>query len=568
MNIARFLRSVLPTPRSQLVSRLALLVKRHFLVAISPWWTPLASPLGRVDALQRSIEQPLPLWMPSSESAVVQGMNGWHFSFLNVTREFNALVDWHRDDLNSGTRLWKLHLHYFDWCAEISNTQLQMLIDDWILHNRPYHQGYWLDSWNSYAISIRLVSWMGELTRRGTDLDATFRERVENSIVEQLRFLLANLERDIGGNHLVKNIKALYWGARYFDGPEASRWGQVAERLLEQDINTQVLQDGFHFELSPAYHNQVFADLLDCWRLMHKNQLRDRLGHVLELMAQVVVDMTHPDGATSLFNDGGLNMTHSPVELMKAYADLFGLSPSARRDANFAAAGYYIYRDQTFFLVYDAGDVGPDGLPAHAHGDIFAFELSVGMQRVIVDCGVFEYNSGKRRSISRSTAAHNTLTLDGADQCEFWSAFRMGRRARVKVREVSRAERSMKIDAEHDGYKYLRGHPLHRRRLECSPGFVSVQDSIYGGFGQLATARLLLHPDVQIVSNCQGVLVMSVGSCRFRLDVTQGCISVHPAFWWPDFGKEEATLQIEIDYGCAPGSWSYRLQAIDSDILK
>src|SRR5690606_32978393 len=43
------------------------------------------------------------------------------FRFLNVERKFSLPIDWHRPDLNTGTRLWKLNLHYFDYASELDD---------------------------------------------------------------------------------------------------------------------------------------------------------------------------------------------------------------------------------------------------------------------------------------------------------------------------------------------------------------------------------------------------------------------------------------------------------------
>ena len=84
----------------------------------------------------------------------------------------------------------------------------------------------------------------------------------------QMNFLKSNLELDIGGNHLVKNIKALLWASQFFEGPEADRWRELGLKLLRKAIEEQVTPDGAHFELSPAYHVQVFADLLECYSVL------------------------------------------------------------------------------------------------------------------------------------------------------------------------------------------------------------------------------------------------------------------------------------------------------------
>ena len=65
---------------------------------------------------------------------------------------------------------------------------------------------------------------MQQLARRGDRLPSTFRSEVEASLTEQIRFLVHNLETDILGNHLIKNVKALLWAGAFFSGAEAERW--------------------------------------------------------------------------------------------------------------------------------------------------------------------------------------------------------------------------------------------------------------------------------------------------------------------------------------------------------
>ena len=51
------------------------------------------------------------------------------------------------------------------------------------------------------------------------------------------------------------------------------------------------------------------------------------------------------------------------------------------------------------------------------------------------------------------------------DQCEFWGAFRVARRANVEVLERGFDTNSMHIKARHDGYKRLEGSPIHQRSI-------------------------------------------------------------------------------------------------------
>ena len=188
--------------------------------------------------------------------------------------------------------------------------------------------------------------------------------------------------------------------------------------------------------------------------------------------------------------------------------------------------------------------------------------MSVGPHRVFVDTGVFEYSAGERRSRSRSTSAHNTLTLDDRDQCEFWSSFRMGRRAQVTMLKAEHTDTGIIVDAVHDGYAYMPGKPRHRRCIEMrSDGLLRITETISGGQGQNARARLLLHPLVQIVNKTAKHLQLNVGGRSVTIETAEAVLSVKPAVWWPDFGVEQSTQQVVVELGTAPGTWSYQIMS-------
>jgi hypothetical protein len=227
-------------------------------------------------------------------------------SLANLKWPLSTPMDWHPAALAVGTRLEKLHLHYMEYLEAVADEQFEAIVMDWIRTNPPYREEYWLDNWNSYALSIRVTVWMQQYARRRDRLSPATREAMEASVKAQLQFLQRNLERDIGGNHLLKNVKALLWASRFFVGGQATVWQVLGERLLAEELGEQILPDGFHFERSPAYHAQAFADLLECRALVGNPDLRARLDRVLRQMAQAVADTAHPDGHPSLFNDGGL----------------------------------------------------------------------------------------------------------------------------------------------------------------------------------------------------------------------------------------------------------------------
>ena len=277
------------------------------------------------------------------------------------------------------------------------------------------------DAWHPYPAALRAWSFCG-LHRdlvAGTGLEDVFLA----SLSAHAGFLRRNLESDVCGNHLVKNLKALAGLAVFFAD---DRLFQKALGRLAEQLAIQVLPDGGHYERAPAYHCQVLADLIDVADLVGATgrepwpELADAIGRMRSWLASVLT----PDGQVPLLNDG-YPVAARLVSLLRpgpAPAGPLLLLPDTGLVR--AAAG-------DWFVLADVGQPCPDELPAHAHADTFSCVVHVGGAPLLVDTGTSTYAAGPARSFERSTAAHNTVEVDGTDSTEVWGVFRAGRRARV-----------------------------------------------------------------------------------------------------------------------------------------
>jgi uncharacterized heparinase superfamily protein len=487
---------------------------------------------------------------PQTAKASVKSRTGWRFEFLHRTVEMpGPQIDWWAPGPSAADQLWRMNLHYMEYLENCEDEVWLVIVDDWISSNGRMTRGAWRDSWNSYTLSLRVVVWLQELARRSGRLPQDAVRRIEAMAVEQIRFLTRNLETDLGGNHLIKNIKALLWASAYFGGDEALNWRTLGLRLLGQELPQQILADGMHYERSPSYHCQVHADLLDCRLVLGADPLDGALDDALARMAQVTADLRHPDGLPAQFNDAGLAMTLHPQLCLDAHAKLFGSQPTARSVFAFPQAGYFGTRSSNSYFVIDCGRIAPDDLPAHGHGDILSFEWSVGGGRFIVDQGVIEYVAGPKRQASRSAVNHNTLCLEGADQAEFFGAFRCGRRPKVDVRRYNAEEKEFLLEGSHDGFSHLPGRPRHIRRFQADAESIRILDRLEGTTDRNVTIGFLLHPDVSAIPT-RGGMLLERGPIRVDMTANLAVDSV-PAVWWPDMGRERPTRRLLVT---APGA--------------
>ena len=396
------------------------------------------------------------------------------------------------------SQLFRYNLHYFEWAWALAAGDLDetrpIFADLWTSWRDGTRFGMW-DEWSPYVVALRawvLCGVFDELVR-GSDIE----DDVRQQIGLHAGFAAANLELDVGGNHLIKNLKALIGVGVFLDDDKLLGRGRT---LLASEIERQVLPDGGHYERSPSYHCQVLGDLIDVGSLLSAADIADVSGldPALERMRSWLGAMVMPDGDVPLFGD-------ATMVGERRIAALGPLPAADDRLTHLADSGYVVCRpDDRLHVIIDVGPPCPPDLPAHAQAGCLAFVASVDGTRTIVDTGVSTY-VGDRRAYERSTAAHNTVEVGEVDQTEVWSSFRAGRLATPTLHTV-RDEGVLIVEASHDGYRHLEGSPTHRRRFEIGDGRIVLRDTVSGtGFHRLFS-RLFLAPgiDAQLTEDGQG----------------------------------------------------------------
>ncbi len=536
-------------PLVQLWSRLALTLRRQLAVRFPDFFGHRLTGQSKLGLRVKAWIAPI---MPARQGILDWGASGdLRFRYLNETRTLTLPIHWSLSGTGSRALLWRQQFQYMEFLESVTDAQFEVLVSDWLDQNPPFGPQYWLEGWNAFVLSIRAVIWMQQLAIR--PVSAALCARMTASLIDQLRFLTRNLELDIRGNHIMKNIKALLWAGTVFEGEEAQAWQCAGMRLLDQELSVQILDDGMQFELSPMYHLQVFVDVMDAEQVLPEGPLKTRTQSLLKKMAQVVADLSRPDGGVVDFGDTGM-ITYPASMCLAVYRQHYG-DVGSRLSAGFSFwdAGYFGYRSEAMYLCVDGGRIGPDELPAHGHGDIFSFEWCVDGERVVVDPGVFEYNAGPKRDYGRSTAAHNTLTLEGEDQAEFFGSFRLGYRPPPPKICFFSTPNGMRFLGWHEGYLRLAGEPRHRREFALEGRCLMIRDFVVHGAGQVVQARLLLAASCTVTLLNANTVEIQTPKGRIQ-GVSSGTISVETGAWSPEFGVEVSAPRLVITYGKAPCS--------------
>ncbi len=468
------------------------------------------------------------------------------FTFHGESADLDVDQAW---DAPGRSLLWRYHLHYFEHLHAVEDPgrpELAQLVDRWVAAAVPGNG----PGWKAYPASCRVTNW-AKWALRGGVLSLAARA----SLAQQAEWIARNLEFETRGNHLVANAKALVFAGVLLECQRAAQWLALGLRLLEQQLPEQILADGGHFERSPMYHSLVLEDLLDLVQLARLSPEQFPQA-TIEYWQELVPGMlgwlqlmTHPDGQIALFNDAVFGQALGPATL-NDYAGVLGMAKGTQ--PSHLGTGYVRLESGNCAVLFDAGDIGPDYLPAHAHADTLSFELSYRGQRVIVDTGTSTYTAGPERQHERGTAAHNTITLDDADQSEVWGAFRVARRAHATLEALEHGGADQHVSASHDGYLRLSNPAIHRRTVRLNPTAFCLEDTVTGGGQHRASYALHLHPAFRwevapIESSGQGWQIVGGNGVLARLHV-DGAVEaqVEQSHYCPRLGCPEPNSRLRL----------------------
>jgi hypothetical protein len=217
---------------------------------------------------------------------------------------------------------------------------------------------------------------------------------------------------------------------------------------------------------------------------------------------------------------------------------------------------YWTFRDGEDYLLFDAGPVGPDSLPAHSHADLMSFEASIHRRRIFVDSGVFNYQDDPMRQYCRSSRAHNVLGIDGHDQCDMWSRFRMGYRGRPIGFSCGSTQKFHWARAAHNAYRRL-GVPVVGRWIACRPGGPWLcLDWARGHGSHRLMSRLHLHPDV-LVEKTDIAVFLKIDEYVLTLNyLTPGTICLSDGWYCSEFGTRQPTRVLTWEARGTLPAWS------------
>jgi Uncharacterized protein conserved in bacteria len=170
------------------------------------------------------------------------------------------------------------------------------------------------------------------------------------------------------------------------------------------------------------------------------------------------------------------------------------------RHQTFPESGYSIIRMANGSrMIFDHGPLGMAPLYNHGHADALSIILHKDGLPFLVDPGTYQYNGNHEyRRYFKSTRAHNTVTIDNADQAVQETGFVWSHPYSSRMIRTTDNGQGFLIEAMHDGYSRLEGKVYHQRTILSVDDLFIIRDQFEGDGRHEFELNYHLHPAASV----------------------------------------------------------------------
>jgi heparinase II/III-like protein len=431
---------------------------------------------------------------------------------------------------------------------------------------------------------------------------------VTRSLAQHLLYIEANIEFShlLTSNHYLSDVVGLYCLSMFLDGEGMLARRREYRQRIEAEMAQQVYEDGGDYEASMGYQvlvTQLFTTALLLMRTERSAPATPAFVERLRMMFRFLNTVASTcgelpqvgdcdDGRTELLADDLRQMVLCPVAERNSLrvphllglgqrlfdegvgpgddAAWYGLTDTARIPYSqpqinpgsapsikvLTKSGIGVLRHESADLLFFAIPNGIFGRGSHTHNDKLSFVLRVGGREVLCDSGTGCYTRDiATRNRFRSTAAHNTLLIDGTEQnridADALGLFILGSEAAVSQIQEGRGARGCFLRASHAGYCSLGvTHTRTIRVIDDERAFV-IEDELEGEGVHDFELNLQLAPNrsAELAEAEGGILCRVLGDRQVQLAVagpTRLQASIQPSLISTSYGATVPAVKVRL----------------------
>jgi uncharacterized heparinase superfamily protein len=479
-------------------------------------------------------------------------------------------------ELEPPSEAWARALSSFSWLRHLraadtalARANARVLVDDFLAFADRSRRG---PAREPIVVARRLLAWLSQSPIILEGADRHFYRRFMKEIARARDTLQSALASGLDGEPRLVALIALVELGLCAEG--TAKLGQRATRRLGEELDRQILPDGGHIGRNPMTSIELLLDLLPLRQVYSARgfEIPATLLNAVDRMMPMLRMFRHGDGTLALFNGMGVTPPEQLATVF-AYDDLRALPL-----VNAPHSGYQRIEARDSICIIDVGKPPPRAFSSHAHAGCTSFELSVGPERLVVNCGTPGPTRTGAREAARVTAAHSTLVIDDTSTCRFASHSGWGKWLGDEIVlgpqdvHVERHEgfSGTEVIAAHDGYVAAFGL-VHERRLVLRKDGLRLEgcDRLLAATPARTIAprpfavRFHIHPSVRPkrVRDGRAVLCLLASGKRWLFETATGTVEIEEGIYFasPEGSRPCAQIAVHGLTGAdAEVAWSFR----------
>lgn len=406
--------------------------------------------------------------------------------------------------------LWQRELYGMGWLHnleaagdQIAQEKARALLSDWIAHSNDAPPV----AWELDVVARRITSVLSHAGFLLRDTQANYYNSVMRMLTSELHYLTVNYGEAPSTAPRLFALTCILLSGLCIKEHQSLVGSYLGVFLAE--LERQIHKDGGHISRNPNTPVELLLELLplkQCF-LARKVEMPEALDRAIARMMGMIRFMRLGDGSIARFN--GMGATRSDlVAAVLAHADDSTIPQGYAKESGYCR----MVRGQTT-IIADVGAPPPAFASTNAHAGYLAFEMTTGIEPLIVNCGAPRDELSDWLIAARGTAAHSTLTIN--DESSSRLVKKKGGSGIIEVHqlagpktvgaELTRDGNELLVKAWHDGFVERYGL-VHQRRLRLTPDGLSVEgvDQLvspqpgrhHPRDGDTFTIRFHLHPRV------------------------------------------------------------------------
>ncbi len=355
-------------------------------------------------------------------------------------------------------------LHNFFWLFTIdlksSKNITQKIIINWIESNYNYNP----NNWEIDILSKRIISWISNSKLTYDESDQKYKKKFNYIVKKQINHLINEINRsELIDDKMIGCTAIILSGLSYNDKNYLNYGLDLLNKIIKFSFNTEIFPKSRSIK-QLIFYLKYFILIRELLK-ESQNEIPEYLNEVIFYLGQAYNFLWQTTKKDFLFNGNNENDHTNFDKYLNNHHYKF-------KNISNEIGGYAILKNKNVSIAMDLGSPPEKKFSYNYQSGVLSFEMIYSGKKIITNSGYFQDFKHQLNNISKSTAAHSTLTLDNNSVCNFKKNSKgkpvLERGFKIINKNVTLEKELWKLKGSHNGYQKKYG-VIHDRELNFFP---------------------------------------------------------------------------------------------------